>query len=1649
MKRAHILLGLFFFLITSSPVVFADENNSSTTSIIDAFSGVAVSDVGSIPFSIYSIEIARDNTSIETFFFELGDEVWKIPMNGAYSYYPLEKDVEPVVNEIWSSLLRNDSNPWYELNVWYNRDGSINFDKSVLALASSEYSEGRSVEIQKRIASDDGTFTFESATVKKMNVCFDYRTTPHTQTGLCNYYTLEEISPRTTVSEKVSEKVANWSMKVNEVEEQVIETELSSENQNILSFAANHFFDNFSSGFPTGNWTTGDLDTTSPNNTDYWGASNYRFYSGPYSIWSAQFDTQTSGVSNSSIHNYDDRMDAYAQIPFNMVGQQTANIEYAFWLDAEDAPSLPTVYDGLKLEYRATGGTWQTIKNYDIAYDGGDSDPLSRQWDVDSFTIPASFNVDNITFRFTFYSDSSIHNREGAYLDDIYIDGLLPNGVACSSASDCFSNICSGAHTDVIVHCNIDRAATAYGDKKDYSNACGGGGVLSNTTFDFYSGTCPTNKVCDIDLGYTASSFSTSTICKLDLEKSCNSNSECWNDNGGVECKGNAGNKICTYGTNGSYCSQGAQCNSGICLNNQCSAGVQNGDVCTRDAECQSKYCIADTPTQSHCQDSSLYSPFTAVSDTWDAAASNNHSSATDQVAFTGTTVRPVTFDLRESTDALCYDFDGDNVYDACYYDSNGCNNGQCGFNSCNYSIPNSVAANKKFSCDIDSFLGCQIGVDTSDQICSSGTCSVSTSSIKTKDPKVTAFYDCDNSDSLQSEHLLQDGPSDNYWVVNPKYYYCSSQTSPGSQYYTLGDYGPTFSDAKIIQGSLSCGSGTSCSIFADEQYVSAAAGTIPSACKTNAGGNCSQNSDCLYNKCQNSTCSNGFIYESFILDELGNPLSNQTVKQYTCSNSLVQSVQTDLDGKFVFASGTGSYIMKLVVPWGEIEFNFSGDSCHNFGQGFITDDIWQFETHTTVHGQIINPQGDPEVGQPWELSSCQDVALTSTTTNSSGDFQLYANSGKQKIKVELNGTKFALQDQTGSACVLNYGDTDLGQMEITANCSLYNDTCVDEDIRQFNCTFDPQSGCSCSFQYCAAGCTEGAPQCNVMGTGTIHVIVKDGDKPVKNAPVWVNGATAGQTSGKGKLDINEEHGSYTIKAACPDNSQLTTKPTFLSGNHQYVTFNLDCPDPPKGKLVVSAWTVDVYPAANVQVLVDNEIVGLTNGFGVIQIDEVEYGSHPVIIRYLLEYNGNNFTYQQTKLADVNQSSNNLDFTIYPAGQVGFGVTEINPADGGITVTLIAIGAFAWGALDTYSTALDIADFCSCVLGQDAPQNEFQACIDNMILCDENLQGSTCKTVSKNYGTVNECADEAIFLGADAGLIGVPLGVAKKTLAKLPDVANDIKVVDSIINFGGKITKKGKTFLEYVGSTGKKLRAEIADILNKFMKIGPNVGIPLSKLTNEGFIGAEAYLAKLDSISSVSDSSNIAKKLVDKFGEEGMANTFEGYGKALSIPGYDPQKIRWGNELADRTKTFNPQNFDSVGNAKGIINEIRVANAKGYIDDLEVAAYKVNYGAFQAEYDGIANSIAREVKSPFSLVDSAKKLHKTSNPSLEQVVGIIDDQVNRMNAGQWLLPQGANFTQIHFYIAKEQGEVVPAIVTQALEEARLSGKIAFWEVVNI
>ena len=127
--------------------------------------------------------------------------------------------------------------------------------------------------------------------------------------------------------------------------------------------------------------------------------------------------TTTTHVSNSDLHQYDDHMDAYMQKMINLDGYSSATLSYKYWLDVED------YYDWLKVQTSSDGSNWVDHKKYSDGYDSKDGDSKARKWYSDSVDL-TSYVGSTVYIRFLFHSDSSKHDREGAYLDDIKVDAV-------------------------------------------------------------------------------------------------------------------------------------------------------------------------------------------------------------------------------------------------------------------------------------------------------------------------------------------------------------------------------------------------------------------------------------------------------------------------------------------------------------------------------------------------------------------------------------------------------------------------------------------------------------------------------------------------------------------------------------------------------------------------------------------------------------------------------------------------------------------------------------------------------------------------------------------------------------------------------------------------------------------------------------------------------------------------------------------------------------------------------------------------------------------------------------------------------------------------------------------------------------------------
>jgi len=134
----------------------------------------------------------------------------------------------------------------------------------------------------------------------------------------------------------------------------------------------------------------------------------------------------------------------------------------------------------------------------------------------------------------------------------------------------CISRNCGGGRIDFSSQCASDGSDAYFLLTEEYRDTCGGDGDLQEVYSEYI--TCSedlgSDYICDVDkVGQDIAS--PSIICKLKEYSSCNIDSECWNDNGGYDCMGNTGNKICTMGANGKNCysNDDAQCDSFRCDN--------------------------------------------------------------------------------------------------------------------------------------------------------------------------------------------------------------------------------------------------------------------------------------------------------------------------------------------------------------------------------------------------------------------------------------------------------------------------------------------------------------------------------------------------------------------------------------------------------------------------------------------------------------------------------------------------------------------------------------------------------------------------------------------------------------------------------------------------------------------------------------------------------------------------------------------------------------------------------------------------------------------------------------------------------------------------------------------------------------------------
>ncbi|MGQ0796930.1 MAG: hypothetical protein ACT4OI_03570 [Methanobacteriota archaeon] len=158
------------------------------------------------------------------------------------------------------------------------------------------------------------------------------------------------------------------------------------------------FRDDFESGSLGLSWTASDSDAGS--GLDYWGVSGFRANTGNYSAWAAQIGS-TPGVQQ-----YDDNMQADLVLDVRANGYTSLNVSFSYFVRTENGGG-----DWLQAAYVAGGVT--TV----IFQQGGSS---GNAWQTRTLPVPS--DIERLIFRFQ--ADPANHNFEGAYVDDVLLEGV-------------------------------------------------------------------------------------------------------------------------------------------------------------------------------------------------------------------------------------------------------------------------------------------------------------------------------------------------------------------------------------------------------------------------------------------------------------------------------------------------------------------------------------------------------------------------------------------------------------------------------------------------------------------------------------------------------------------------------------------------------------------------------------------------------------------------------------------------------------------------------------------------------------------------------------------------------------------------------------------------------------------------------------------------------------------------------------------------------------------------------------------------------------------------------------------------------------------------------------------------------------------------
>lgn len=210
---------------------------------------------------------------------------------------------------------------------------------------------------------------------------------------------------------------------------------------------------------------------------------------------------------------------------------------------------------------------------------------------------------------------------------------------------------------------------------------------------------------------------------------------------------------------------------------------------------------------------------------------------------------------IASTGDMVCFDWDGDNDWNNCYWKNRGCG-GSCNSSSCSqFPIPGGMGSVHKLGCeDLNS---CKEGVyPVFNRVC--GYCSeFPTTTPKKWTVQARVYHKCGQPGSSSEEVVA----SKSFYVVNAHWYNCND--APGAYTKNTKAYeGDFWNGVASIKPNILCPSGYKCSEFFDDQVsYSRSFQAFEDPCRKDDWQSCTNSPQCASNYCD-VECSPCGVYQ-------------------------------------------------------------------------------------------------------------------------------------------------------------------------------------------------------------------------------------------------------------------------------------------------------------------------------------------------------------------------------------------------------------------------------------------------------------------------------------------------------------------------------------------------------------------------------------------------------------------------------------------------------------------------------------------------------------------------------------------------------------------------------------------------------------------